>query len=1214
VRWGKIGKSFKRAAKVVRKAAKATGKGISKAAKATGKGIAKGAKATGKGIGKAAKATAKVATVAGKGFVKGMEEAGKFTAKWTEEFGKFTAKLAEKFAQYMGFISSGDVNQAEIEIYLNLLDKDAVSYPSYSGTCGKGEGIVVTEDQRFCGAKEGKVDTDRSGLITDEKTCREVAMKYYAREHPEVHEGGEFLRFGRDFKKTTPIGDLNRYLLEKVPLRSKYKQKPIDEYTEMVEMPKTKFQKWKPYKGAYKKDGHKPRDAPNGCFVYENKFYFNNKKFNKEARCFHAGEKRKPPLYPNTCLCKPKCKPCIGMTYNGARFHKNECLKCPPGNFTILDSGERNVGCTRGKRCPPGHYHDMSRRFCIPCPKGMFSFKGDSGGWQSFCVACPFGETTRRIGTEGGKDACLPKPAYRAQLAREKRAAKKAETTVKDLTKLRGITTQIVSVVDASDTTKAKLARNIAEANIQATYNRQQSNRLRSDMKAEMTYCERQRTPVGEKKEDKGSAMGMVVFPTVHMEEERDSTACLNINRDMAVNAYCNFRQDFDEVLRAFGLYNDTTASGKAFWPNICCASVKDDCIHTNGIAQTEMIPFVLAQGGKLTPESLRGELYNMLGSHSQNSIRSDGHLLNGMKAALQYVTRTTGLGVTKVNAAFVQLFENLNLCGPRILKSPKNEEAHLCELFYAYPHMMQSFLSQFKGLLEAKDNGANGTPLQSNSHGRKLLTDPSHREAVAVINAILQKVDKMEKSGQALREENREIRAKIEAKATKQKAVLEKVEKSDQELQKVKKSNQALREENREIRAKIEAKATKQKAVLEKVEKSDQALRKENREIRAKIEAMTNLTHGGQADVGRKEKIQKKKQQGCPKSLKRKFETKEELNKMQNHFCTEYGLDLAHKDIVNVAMAYIEDNLQTKEKGGARVQEVYRRRISENIKYSVTDQCHFAPMFTTEDISIQQIEKMDAKPTDKLKKEWVMLIALDVDNEKGYLKRELQNGKCSNVDYLPQTEIGLQLYSDTNGCCHGTRSYDECSDMGCGLTRVQHHWRDQSLSFKLVVTGTTFRFLLHESLLEGTKFTSPSKTNHMKLGEDVNSGDVTNADSKGTSLLEMSSPAPTSLLDSFKASVTGNCAGFDGKVLFKNVGVDAEKKFTFSCKLSPNLCRCITVNKAENKKTVFSNGNVKFVLEGDGQYVSYEYDVRQRRRRILGRTRMQRFRGGGGS
>ena len=111
-----------------------------------------------------------------------------------------------------------------------------------------------------------------------------------------------------------------------------------------------------------------------------------------------------------------------------------------------------------------------------------------------------------------------------------------------------------------------------------------------------------------------------------------------------------------------------------------------------------------------------------------------------------------------------------------------------------------------------------------------------------------------------------------------------------------------------------------------------------------------------------------------------------------------------------------------------------------------------------------------------------------------------------------------------------------------------------------------------------------------------------------------MSSPAPTSLLDSFKASVTGNCAGFDGKVLFKNVGVDAEKKFTFSCKLSPNLCRCITVNKAENKKTVFSNGNVKFVLEGDGQYVSYEYDVRQRRRRILGRTRMQRFRGGGGS
>ena len=210
-------------------------------------------------------------------------------------------------------------------------------------------------------------------------------------------------------------------------------------------------------------------------------------------------------MFLNTCLCKPKCKACIGSTYNSETSHKNECLKC--NNFTILDSRERHVGCTKGKSCPPGHYHDLSRKFCIPCPKGMFSFSGDSpDGYPAFCVACPFGETTRRSGTEGGKDACIAKPAYRAQLQREKRAAKKAETTVKDLTKLRGITTQLVTVVDASDTTKAKLARNIAEANIQAIYNRQQSNRLRSDMKAEMTYCERQRTPVGEKKEDKGSA------------------------------------------------------------------------------------------------------------------------------------------------------------------------------------------------------------------------------------------------------------------------------------------------------------------------------------------------------------------------------------------------------------------------------------------------------------------------------------------------------------------------------------------------------------------------------------------------------------------------------------------------------------------------------------------------------------------------------------
>ena len=47
--------------------------------------------------------------------------------KGLEEAGKFTAKMGESMLRWMGVLSSGDVNAAEIKHYLSLLDPKSVS-------------------------------------------------------------------------------------------------------------------------------------------------------------------------------------------------------------------------------------------------------------------------------------------------------------------------------------------------------------------------------------------------------------------------------------------------------------------------------------------------------------------------------------------------------------------------------------------------------------------------------------------------------------------------------------------------------------------------------------------------------------------------------------------------------------------------------------------------------------------------------------------------------------------------------------------------------------------------------------------------------------------------------------------------------------------------------------------------------------------------------
>jgi hypothetical protein len=108
--------------------------------------------------------------------------------------------------------------------------------------------------------------------------------------------------------------------------------------------------------------------------------------------------------------------------------------------------------------------------------------------------------------------------------------------------------------------------------------------------------------------------------------------------------------------------------------------------------------------------------------------------------------------------------FASMNLCGPRVMALPGKETTSLCELFYSYPHLMKSFQEQFKAMLPA----AAGRRRRLLAHERGMSTNSkigNHSSyAAIVLNAILQKVDKVEKEDQALRKENSEIRGALKA------------------------------------------------------------------------------------------------------------------------------------------------------------------------------------------------------------------------------------------------------------------------------------------------------------------------------------------------------------------------------------------------------------------------------------------------------------------
>ena len=189
---------------------------------------------------------------------------------------------------------------------------------------------------------------------------------------------------------------------------------------------------------------------------------------------------------------------------------------------------------------------------------------------------------------------------------------KQVKENSKRLDKAHAQTKQVINTLD-----EAKLMANGQLAKLR---------RMWANEDARQKYEKRNLAPIREREKSRCKAEngGVTVFSAValDMDEEMDDKTCINKNRDVLLTAFCNFRKGFDAVLQRSGLKD-----GKHYWPNICCKSnndSEDSCADPTGsIPREQIVPFALAQGGKVTYTNLYGEVVDVL--------KQNGYLHKGM-------------------------------------------------------------------------------------------------------------------------------------------------------------------------------------------------------------------------------------------------------------------------------------------------------------------------------------------------------------------------------------------------------------------------------------------------------------------------------------------------------------------------------------------------------------------------------------------------------
>merc|ERR1711871_513164 len=118
-----------------------------------------------------------------------------------------------------------------------------------------------------------------------------------------------------------------------------------------------------------------------------------------------------------------------------------------------------------------------------------------------------------------------------------------------------------------------------------------------------------------------------------------------------------------------------------------------------------------------------------------------------------------------------------------------------------------------------------------------------------------------------------------------------------------------------------------------------------------------------------------------------------EQLGKYKQEFCGVHKHVDLNEDVANIAMVYVEHDINSKHKD-VLAQE------KDKLVFNVEDACE-SDMFTDKDISLQKISSGDST-------HWVALVKLDSSSKYGYLQSQL--AQCKNLDYMPQTSINVKV------------------------------------------------------------------------------------------------------------------------------------------------------------------------------------------------------------
>ncbi len=190
------------------------------------------------------------------------------------------------------------------------------------------------------------------------------------------------------------------------------------------------------------------------------------------------------------------------------------------------------------------------------------------------------------------------------------------------------------------------------------------------------------------------------------------------------------------------------------------------------------------------------------------------------------------------------------------------------------------------------------------------------------------------------------------------------------------------------------------------------------------------------------------KAEQQCNHEVTSTKWTMDNLAKMKDTYCTGYNhIDLSNTDVKNIAIHYLKNDLKYDDKKMFSLKQALRYDIKDS-------SCPAAPLFTANDISIQQVN-MDTLGKEK---EWVAVVNLNTQDKNSYLQSELPY--CKAREYLIGAKVEVKAYIDDSNCCDDLKDYTKCKGKDTckddKLTELKDN-RDKHYSKDVILTGTHY-------------------------------------------------------------------------------------------------------------------------------------------------------------